>query len=361
MNTLPITEDPRWAQLLARDPQATFVYAVRTTGIYCRPACPSRRARPEHVTFFADAGEAQAAGYRPCRRCRPEAESEQQRWAARITHACRQLEEGDPPTLAALAADAGVTPWHFHRRFRALTGVTPRAYAAARRAERLRDGLPQAASVTEAIYAAGYGSSSRFYAASPAALGMAPQHFRRGGQGERITFAVGECSLGALLVAQSDRGLCAILLDASPEALVQQLQDRFPRAELAAAGPAFAQVMAQVAGLMDQPQAGLPLPLDIRGTLFQQRVWQALCAIPPGTTVSYRALATQIGMPSAVRAVALACAANPLAVAIPCHRVVRQDGALSGYRWGVERKRALLQREGALHDEEQVEDASGSV
>ncbi|PLR45704.1 bifunctional DNA-binding transcriptional regulator/O6-methylguanine-DNA methyltransferase Ada [Chimaeribacter arupi] len=367
--TMPDTavNDPRWLQVLARDKQADgrFVYAVRTTGIYCRPSCPSRRAHPDHVVFFATVAEAAAAGYRACQRCRPDGDSDQQQWAARITAACRQLEHAETePTLHQLAAQAGVSPWHFHRRFRALTGFTPRAYAAARRGQRVRDALPQAASVTEALYGAGYGSSGRFYAASEAQLGMTPGQFRRGGQGEQLWFAVGECSLGSVLVAQSARGVCAILLGDDPQALVRQMEACFPQAEFRGADQGFEQGVAQVIGLIDHPQTGLTLPLDIRGTLFQQRVWQALRAIPPGSTLSYREIAARIGAPAAVRAVAGACAANRLAVAIPCHRVVKQDGSLSGYRWGVERKRALLLKERAAEKEEHVPDAddhAGSV
>lgn len=362
-----ITDDPRWLQLAARDKQADgrFVYAVCTTGIYCRPSCPSRRAKPENVLFFATAAEAAAAGYRACQRCRPDGASDQQLWAARITAACRLLKSAETePSLHELAAQAGVSAYHFHRRFRVLTGLTPRAYAAARRGQRLREQLPQAASVTEALYGAGYGSSGCFYAASGAQLGMTPGQARRGAPGERLWFAVGECTLGPVLVAQSARGVCAILLGAEPQALVQEMQARFPRAEFCGAVPGFEQTVAQVIGLIDHPQAGLDLPLDIRGTLFQQRVWQALCAIPPGQTLSYREVAARIGAPSAVRAVAGACAANLLAVAIPCHRVVRQDGTLSGYRWGVERKQALLQKERAADDEEiaiDADDHTGSV
>jgi AraC family transcriptional regulator of adaptative response/methylated-DNA-[protein]-cysteine methyltransferase len=234
---------------------------------------------------------------------------------------------------------------HFQRVFKAVAGVTPGAYAAARRSERVRQELRSGATVTEAVYGAGFSSSGRFYAASPGALGMTPSRFRAGGRGEVIRFAVGACALGSVLVAATPRGVCAILLGDDPEALVRDLQDRFPRAELVGADPGFEGWVARVVALVEAPALGLDLPLDIRGTAFQQRVWQALRDIPPGATVSYRDVAERVGRPGAARAVAGACAANPIAVAIPCHRVVRTDGSLSGYRWGVDRKRALQKRE----------------
>ena len=237
--------------------------------------------------------------------------------------------------------------FHFHRVFRAIAGVTPKAYAAARRAERVRDELATCATVTEAIYGAGFNSSGRFYAASPDLLGMTPAQFRSGGKGAGIRFAVGECSLGAILVAATGKGVCAILLGDDPDALVRDLQDRFPKAHLIGADAAFERLVATVVGFVEAPARGLDLPLHVRGTALQQRVWQALRRIPSGSTASYAEIAQRIGQPKAVRAVAQACASNPIAVAIPCHRVVRTDGALSGYRWGVERKRALLERERA--------------
>jgi AraC family transcriptional regulator of adaptative response/methylated-DNA-[protein]-cysteine methyltransferase len=235
--------------------------------------------------------------------------------------------------------------FHFHRVFKAHTGITPKAYASARRAERLKQGLAQAPSVTAAAYDAGFNSSGRFYAASSGMLGMTPLRYRAGGGGEAIRFAVAQCSLGALLVAATDRGICSILLGDDPDALVRDLQDRFPRADLIGAEPEFESTVAQVVSFVEAPRIGLDLPLDVRGTAFQQRVWQALRRIPAGRTVGYAELAAQLGMPQGARAVAGACAANPVAVAIPCHRVVRNDGSISGYRWGVERKQALLQRE----------------
>jgi AraC family transcriptional regulator of adaptative response/methylated-DNA-[protein]-cysteine methyltransferase len=235
--------------------------------------------------------------------------------------------------------------YHFHRVFKTITGVTPKAYAAAHRAQRVRDELSRAATVTDAIYGAGFNSNGRFYATSSEVLGMTPTDFRSGGNGVSIRFAVGTCSLGSILVAATAKGVCAILLGDDPEALVRELQDRFPTAELLGGDTDFEQLVAQVVGFVEAPALGLDLPLDMQGTVFQQRVWQALRAIPSGATASYTDIAERIGAPQAVRAVAQACAANAIAVAIPCHRVVRRDGTLSGYRWGVERKRALLDRE----------------
>ncbi len=341
-----VEQDPRWARVLARDPGADgdFVYAVRTTGVYCLPSSPSRLPQPANVEFFDNAAAAEAAGYRPSRRAAPPALAE--RHAAMVADACRRIEAADAvPTLPELASAAGVSPYHFHRLFKRATGRTPRAYAAAQRARKLREQLETRDSVTEAIYDAGYGSNSRFYETADAVLGMTPSRYRAGGADIDIRFAVGQCSLGAILVAQSQRGVCAILLGDDPQALLQDLQDRFPRANLIGGDAQFEQLVAQVVGLIEAPSIGLALPLDVRGTAFQQRVWQALREIPAGSTASYAEIAARIGAPRAVRAVAQACAANHLAVAIPCHRVVRSDGDLSGYRWGVARKRELLERE----------------
>jgi AraC family transcriptional regulator of adaptative response/methylated-DNA-[protein]-cysteine methyltransferase len=340
--------DPRWAAVLARDSRAdgTFYYSVKTTGVYCRPSCPSRRPLPGNVRFYKTCAEAEQAGFRPCRRCRPDQPSLAERHAAAVTAACRRIEEADdPPTLEQLAAGAGLSPYYFHRLFKSVTGLTPAAYAVAHRTVRLREGLTRESTVTAAIVDAGYGSSSRFYEQSDQVLGMTPGRYKRGGAETRIRFAVAESSLGALLVACSERGVCAIALGDDPDALVRELQDRFPRAELAGGDAEFEQIVAQVVAFVEKPAVGLDLPLDIRGTAFQQRVWQALREIPAGSTASYAEIARRIGAPRAARAVAGACAANPLAVAVPCHRVVMNDGALSGYRWGVERKRTLLDRE----------------
>ena len=270
-----------------------------------------------------------------------------QRRAALVAEACRVIEAAEqPPSLDALAAQAGLSPFHFHRLFKAETGLTPKAYAAALRARRLRAGLQAAeGSVTEAIFGAGFNATSRFYEHADQLLGMRAGDYRAGGRDQQIRFAVGQCTLGAIVVAQSQRGICAIALGDDPDALVRELQDQFPQAQLLGGDAAFEQCVAQVVGLVESPAVGLNLPLDVRGTAFQERVWQALRAIPPGQTATYSDIAERIGAPQAVRAVASACAANRLAVAIPCHRVVRRDGTLSGYRWGVARKHALLQRE----------------
>jgi AraC family transcriptional regulator of adaptative response/methylated-DNA-[protein]-cysteine methyltransferase len=349
LHTMPdtaasIERDPRWEALTRRE-AGDFVYSVKTTGVYCRPDCASRLPRPENVGFYASCDAAEAAGFRACKRCRPQNDSKQAGQAMMIADVCRFIEGAeDAPSLDDMAARAGLSPHHFHRLFKSVTGLTPKAYADAHRSRRVREGLAAGEAVTAALYEAGYGSSSRFYERSDAILGMTPKAFQTGGTGD-IRFAIGQCSLGAILVAQSDKGICAITLGDEPDGLVRDLQDRFPKANLIGADADFERTVAQVIALVDQGH-GLDLPLDIRGTAFQQRVWQALRAIPAGETRSYAEVAEMIGSPAAVRAVAGACAANSLAIAIPCHRVVRTDGALSGYRWGVERKRALLLKEG---------------
>jgi AraC family transcriptional regulator, regulatory protein of adaptative response / methylated-DNA-[protein]-cysteine methyltransferase len=348
MRQAAAVSDPRWAAVVARDAKAdgAFFYAVRTTGVYCRPSCGARTPRPENVTFYPTASDAERAGFRPCKRCRPDRGSLAEQHAAKVAELCRFIERADrAPTLDELADRAGLSAYHLHRIFKKATGLTPKSYASAQRAKRVREQLAGGGTVTDAIYGAGYNSNGRFYAESDQVLGMTPTRYRTGGAGTRIRFAVGECSLGAILVAQSERGVCAILIGDDPGVLVRELQDRFPQAELIGGDPAFEKWIAKVVGFVEAPALGLDLPLDVRGTAFQQRVWRALRKIPSGKTVSYTELAKRIGSPKSVRAVAQACAANPLAVAIPCHRVVRSDGGLAGYRWGVERKRLLLERE----------------
>ncbi len=343
-----MNDEQRWALVQGRDKSAdgAFYFAVRTTGVYCRPSCGARPARRENVAFYDTCEAAERAGFRPCKRCRPNESSLSEKQAEIITKACRRIEESEgAPALDELAAEAGMSRFHFHRVFRTVTGVTPRAYAAAHRAERVRNELSRRRTVTEAIYGAGYNSGSRFYEASPDILGMKPADFRAGGRKAEIRFAVAQCSLGSILVAATDRGVCAISMGDDPDELVRDLQDRFPRASLAGGDQDFERTVARVVAFVESPGLGLDLPLDVRGTAFQQRVWQALRAIPAGETVSYTQIAERIGAPKAVRAVAQACGANALAVAIPCHRVVRNDGAISGYRWGVDRKRQLLERE----------------
>jgi AraC family transcriptional regulator of adaptative response/methylated-DNA-[protein]-cysteine methyltransferase len=342
--------DPRWAAVLARDAgqDGRFFFSVKTTGVYCRPSCPARHARPENVAFHASCDAAEQAGFRPCRRCKPRLASLHDTRAATVARICRQIAATpEIPSLDTLARSAGMSRYHFHRIFKATTGLTPRAYALAHRARRVRGALRRAGTVTSAILDAGFNSGGRFYASSNELLGMRPREFRAGGANTEIRFAIGDCSLGSILVAGSSKGICAILLGDDPEALLRDLQDRFPRAQLVGGDARFERRVAQVVSFVDAPAVGLKLPLDVRGTAFQQRVWQALRRIRAGTTASYSDIARRIGAPGAVRAVARACAANAIAVAIPCHRVVRRDGALSGYRWGIERKRALLERESA--------------
>ncbi|OPA89487.1 bifunctional transcriptional regulator/O6-methylguanine-DNA methyltransferase [Pseudomonas fluorescens] len=341
-------QDPRWAAILARDPKADslFVYGVKTTGVYCRPSSVSRLPRPENVEFFDTPAQAEAAGYRPSKRAVGDQTQRAAQHAQRVADACRHIEQADtPPSLDTLASRAGLSPFHFHRVFKSVTGLTPKAYASAHRSRKLRDGLKGQHRVTDALYDAGFNSNSRFYASADQLLGMKPSDYKAGGSHNEILFAVGQCSLGAILVAQSTRGVCAILLGDDPDTLVRDLQDQFPKADLVGADRRFEQLIAQVVGFIEAPALGLDLPLDVRGTAFQERVWQALREIPVGSTASYAQIAEQIGAPQSFRAVAQACGANRLAVAIPCHRVVRSNGDLSGYRWGVERKRQLLDRE----------------
>ena len=346
----PPYDEERWQAIKRRDPafDGKFVFAVRTTGVFCRPSCASRPAKRENVSFFSTVAEAEKAGYRACKRCRPDKLGAPDPRIEAVKRACAEIEQAEEaPKLAELAAGAGLSPYHFHRVFKAITGVTPKAYAAETRARRASDKLRTAETVTEAIYDAGFNSSSRFYESTAARLGMTPSAVKRGGEGARIRFAVGQASLGAVLVAATKKGVCAITLGDDPHALVRELQDRFPNAEFEGGDVEFERMVAQVVGLVEAPGQRLDLPLDIRGTAFQQRVWAALRAIPPGKTATYQEIARAIGQPKAVRAVAQACGANPLAVAIPCHRVVRTDGDVSGYRWGVERKLKLIDREAA--------------
>ncbi|TMJ99821.1 MAG: bifunctional DNA-binding transcriptional regulator/O6-methylguanine-DNA methyltransferase Ada [Alphaproteobacteria bacterium] len=345
-----LDNDACWSAVERRDRAAdgTFVYSVRTTGVYCRPSCAARLPRRDNVAFHQTCTDAERAGFRPCKRCRPNASTLAEVHAGAVARACRLIEEAEEaPSLEALARAAGMSRFYFHRVFKAVTGVTPKAYAAGHRGKRVREELSSGESVTEAIYGAGFNSNGRFYAAAPGLLGMTPTQFRSGGRGNVIRFAVGECSLGAILVAATAKGVCAIEFGNDPEMLVRALQDRFPRAQLLGGDKAFERLVAEVVGFVEAPGRGLDLPLDIRGTAFQQQVWKAIRDIPAGSTASYRDLAKRIGAPKAVRAVAQACGANAIAVAIPCHRVVRTDGSTSGYRWGVERKRALLDREKA--------------
>lgn len=341
-------EDLWWEAGLRRDASfdGAFILAGKTTGIYCRPSCPARKPNRANVTFYATAREAEAAGFRPCKRCRPGEAALRDRQTEQISKSCRLIEgAAEPPKLAILADAAGLSPHHFHRVFKAVTGVTPKAYASAQRQKRLRDALSDGARVTEAAYDAGFNSSGRFYANANGMLGMTPSDFRSGGKGADLRFAVAKCALGNVLVAASDIGIAAIELGDDPKVLMRDFSDRFPNAKRVASDPQLGAIVADVVRLVDSADCGRDLPLDIRGTVFQRRVWEALRAIPTGTTATYAEVAERIGQPNAGRAVAAACAANKIAVVIPCHRVVRSDGTLSGYRWGVERKRKLIDRE----------------
>jgi AraC family transcriptional regulator of adaptative response/methylated-DNA-[protein]-cysteine methyltransferase len=349
-NRLPTVLDPRWEAVVRRDASADgqFYFAVRTTGVYCRPSCSSRRALPENVQFFATCDEAERAGFRACKRCRPRGASLSERRGTMVAAICAYIESCEQaPSLAELAERARMSPYHFHRVFKAETGLSPKGYARAHRARKVRGTLKRAPNVTRAIMDAGYGSGGRFYAEASALLGMSPRQYRAGGAELELRYAISSCSLGQALIARSARGLCAILLGDDPKALLADLRARFPAARLTEADEKFARQVREVVRFIDEPRLGLKLPLDVRGTAFQQRVWEALRQVPAGSTASYADIARRIGAPNSVRAVAQACAANTLAVAIPCHRVVRSDGALSGYRWGVARKRTLLARESA--------------
>jgi AraC family transcriptional regulator of adaptative response/methylated-DNA-[protein]-cysteine methyltransferase len=340
--------DAMWAAVVARDASfaGQFYIAVKTTGVYCRPGCPARLPKRDNVRFFDTRDEAERAGFRPCKRCKPNQPSLDQVHAAKVAQACRLIEAADEaPKLDALAEIVGLSPYHFHRIFKQTVGVTPKAYAVAHRNKRVRAELPTSDTVTAAIYDAGFNSNGRFYANASEVLGMAPTDFREGGAGQDIRFAIAECWLGLVLIAASEKGVCAILFGDDPEELRRDLQDQFPRARLIGSDKSFEELTAKVIAFVEAPGQGLDLPLDIRGTAFQHRVWDALRRIPVGSTASYAEIAEKIGAPKAVRAVARACATNRIAVAIPCHRVVRSDGGLSGYRGGVERKRALLAKE----------------
>jgi len=342
--------DPRWQQIQQRDPAAEgrFLYGVRTTGIYCRPTCGARTPKPENVQYFSSAAEAEQAGFRACKRCKPgQAKADAQApHVESIAQACRHIQHAEHvPSLQVLAETAGLSVSHFHRLFKAATGVTPRAYAMAHRSQRLREHLQASQSVTDAMLEAGFNSSSRFYAQSDHLLGMTPTRYQQGGRGMLIRAGIAPCSLGILLVAASERGVCAIAMGDDAATLLHALHARFPHARIVEQDAALEQQLASVLRFIETPALGLDLPLDIQGTAFQQRVWQALRNIPRGSTISYRQLAERIGAPKAIRAVASACAANMLAMAIPCHRVVGSDGRLTGYRWGIARKQELLKRE----------------
>ena len=346
-----LTDDKRWdaVQQRVRYFDGEFVFAVVTTGIYCRPSCPSKAAKRQNVRFFDTTSLALAAGFRACKRCKPDGISQEHARNDLIERACSLITaNASPLTLNDLSAELDMSPHHLHRVFKLVTGVTPKDFQKAVLKARVQAALAKPQSITEAIYDAGFNSSGRFYEGADAMLGMTPQSLRRGGQGASIRYAVEPCALGVILVAATPRGVCAIEFGDSAHDLVDRLRLRFPKAMLEPADAQFRQWIGKVLQFIEQPQGLLDLPLHIQGTVFQQRVWKALQDIPSGQTASYAQVAEKIGQPTAVRAVARACAANEVAVAIPCHRVVRSDGSLSGYRWGVERKAELLRRE-ALH------------
>lgn len=348
MKTKAILNDEfRWQAVLERDKDADgqFVFAVLTTGIYCRPSCRARHALRQNVCFYTDAAAAEDGGFRACKRCQPDKADPQQQRIDKVAQACRLLEQERTLTLDELAHEVGVSSYHFHRLFKSVTGMTPRAWQQAWRARRLRETLASSETVTGAVLAAGFPASSSYYRQADSTLGMTAKQYRRGGDDLPVRYTLQSCSLGRCLVAASSRGICAVLPGDSDDELINELEQIFPHAQRERADEAFSQQVAEVIAVLDGKREAFTLPLDIRGTAFQQQVWQALRNIPAGETRSYQQVAESINKPKAVRAVANACAANTLALIVPCHRVVRQSGALSGYRWGEARKALLLQRE----------------
>jgi AraC family transcriptional regulator of adaptative response/methylated-DNA-[protein]-cysteine methyltransferase len=343
-------DDPRWQAVLARNAarDGEFVFAVSTTGVYCLPSCPARRPRREKVEFFARPEQAEHAGYRACLRCRPRARSDNGQ-ADSVKAICRYIEQhlDEPITLARLGREFHQSAFHLQRRFKAVLGVTPREYADSCRLRLLKRNLQSGNNVTRAMYDAGYGSSSRLYERTASQLGMTPDKYRRGAIAASIRYAVTDSPLGRMLVAATERGVCAIQFGDSDGELVEGLKREFPFAVRKADESGLQAWTKSLVAQMDGKASDPALPLDIRATAFQRRVWRHLQRIPFGATRSYNQVARAIGQPTAARAVARACATNPVAVAIPCHRVVREDGALGGYRWGIERKKALLKREQA--------------
>ncbi|HEX8573238.1 MAG TPA: bifunctional DNA-binding transcriptional regulator/O6-methylguanine-DNA methyltransferase Ada [Allosphingosinicella sp.] len=337
-----LDEQAAWSAVLDRDRAADgrFVTGVLTTGIYCRPSCGARHPRRENVRFFATGAEAAAAGLRACRRCRPDDVS---RDSAAVEAALRLIEESDEPlSLDSLAASAGYSPFHFHRLFKRATGVTPAAYARGKRARNMTQTLAAEGRVTDAIYDSGYSGPGRFYAAAKDRLGMTPTRWRDGGRGETISWAKAETSLGTMLVAATGRGICRLSFDEGEA----ELRLRFPNAEIRPGGPAMAELVERTVAAVEAPERPHDLPLDVRGTAFQEAVWLELSRIPPGESLSYAALAARAGRPAAVRAAGTACGSNQVAVLIPCHRARRGDGSPGGYAYGLERKAKLLEREG---------------
>ncbi len=325
-----------------------FVYAVRSTGVYCRPSCPSRRPRREQVVFFAAPAEAERAGFRACRRCRPrDGGAGRSSYLPQITaYIDSHLEE--PCTLAALSDHVGVSPYHLQRTFKRVMGITPRQYAEARRVGRLKASLRKGRNVAEALYEAGYGSSSRLYERSDARLGMTPATYRRGGEAMHINYTIVDCGLGRLLVGATERGVCGVSLGDSDGTLEAFLRSEYPNAEISRdENGRLSRWVSGIVKHLSGRQPRIEVPVDVEATAFQWRVWEALKAIPYGVTRTYSQVARSLGRPTATRAVARACATNPVAVVIPCHRVIREDGGLGGYRWGLDRKRAMIDQERA--------------
>lgn len=347
-NTPDDSDNRRWHAVVNREQAAdgTFYYGVKTTGVFCRPSCSSRLPNRENIEYFISWREAQSAGYRPCKRCKPTGNGKNEEIEQKIICACRSMEQSNTPLkLNDLAEEAGLSPYHFHRLFKKLVGVTPKQYSSNHRSQRFRESLKSSESITDAIYNAGYSSSSGVYTKNQDHLAMKPKEYRAGGAGIVINYGLAECMLGWVIVAATERGICAIALGDDPALLPQQVQSIFPKARLEKAGPGFTFLLKAVVDFIKAPHSSFNIPLDIQGTAFQQQVWNILRQIKPGKTLSYTDVAERIGNPNAVRAVATACASNKLAVVIPCHRVISKSGKISGYRWGVERKKALLDNE----------------
>jgi AraC family transcriptional regulator of adaptative response/methylated-DNA-[protein]-cysteine methyltransferase len=343
-----VPEEHLWDQVLARRPGTDFLYAVTTMGVFCRPGCPSPRPLRKNVRFFLSPPEAEAAGFRACKRCDPK--GERARLAREVVRDASAFIEAseDIPSLEALAERSGYSRFHFLRMFRDHTGLTPRSYAEGVRARRLQAALASGERVIDAVNGSGYGSESRVYEKTATLLGMTPGAARRGGQGETIRTAFADSTFGRLLVGATDKGVCFLGFAEPDDALMGDLRRRFPKADVVADDNALAGTVRTVLDFLREPKQALDLPLDLRGTAFQQRVWRTLCQIPAGETRTYAQLADMAGNPKAIRAVARSCATNPVSLAVPCHRVIGSDGDLTGYRWGVPRKKALLEQEKRL-------------
>jgi AraC family transcriptional regulator of adaptative response/methylated-DNA-[protein]-cysteine methyltransferase len=354
-----------WEAVRARDARfdGLFVYAVRSTGVYCKPSCPSRRPRREHVRFFASCVEAEAGSFRACKRCGPRAAPASDPSLEMVLRVCGLIEAraGEGVSLEELGEASGLSPHHLQRTFKKVTGITPRQYAAACRLRQFKSKIKEGRGVTEALYESGYGSSSRLYESAARRLGMTPASYRRGGKGMNINYTVVGSPLGRLLVAATERGVCSVQFGERDEELEAALADEYPAARLSRDGAGLGDFVEALLRHLDGRESRLDLPLDVRATAFQSRVWEELRRIPYGETRSYAEVARNLGQPTATRAVARACATNPAALVTPCHRVVRGDGSLSGYRWGVGRKRALLEREGAHATSDEVEAADYSL